>query len=1169
MIQDDNERNSFYVPGEKKPLFLMGDSYNGLVYRLDHEKIEDSRGEVSSPVAFNRNGDPVPGGLRDPNIFGKKSESRCRCGLVTVAGATCPNCLEEAKPEQTKTSMGHIKLPIKYYGANKPLIAAIIGVFEDQLEKCWYGEKEIEVKNPQTKAVVTKLKNAKDIETYIDSLDQEALDKVIERMKRRCSRLEGFLAKGEVSKDDSTLEKDERLLESNETVLRSLKHARAAGLLPKDLMSGVLLCLPIDFRPVTEFGIDPEGPVNRAYSRIISACESIKSIPDNVSENIRSEAINKYAAILDESYKELDIINTKKGLGQKFLSTKVDNSYEAVAEANANYHINEVGIPYNVLLKMYRKEMMEILKKPYENALLRTKDALNNQVLSEEDETRLTEAVEFLENRLTNIESEYDNEIRIFPHESNLNSEIYKKLEAYLEKRWSLADRFPNVTGQNYWTPQPRISMVPNVIFVNPAIANTVTFLDFDGDKISVMKARSESSEKVLKAHMSSLSVTNSMITGVPIYGPDREFAMGLYLATMMYGPEDSIFKYDSVITEVDRNGDDGHGFLRAKRIIAKLDPSEYKKYKPDSGKVYYRNTVVKTKNGPVKIDEECQCVEINNERFLIRLCDDRVEIPPHAKTLVKAGDVVAKNDLVLKWDVPVFPDVFEALKAYSKGDISANNKIRINDPESGLDVASCGGRLRISEVLSKIETDEQFILYNEDLGKKGMTKKYILDQIKSSWDYLQHYSDMDYETIGKRYLNVMEELQKAGQQFMHMYGELNGLHVLAYPDDRDKNQDKIVDLYNYNSAREMKDSGAKGSETNFRNQVMNIIGLRMIEDVLKRVERASENNKGGLPDPNNPGMSPVQLAGRANRLLQEAMAPYSITMEDCGTDIFLDFSFKGLKHNEAIERGLIALEGRTLGEDYQVGDQVVPKNIVITKDNALAIAEDAYVTGRSIKVRNLNGCKCTGGCALCFGAVRTSGRLVEVGTAVGIMADHALTSTMSEKMVLKLTTHEGNENASAVTVVNDILNGTENARKIAAKYGPERTVKYIEKLLADVYRNQSKIDMNQQYFEVIARGLVNIHVINKKTRDDAYVSYGMWLRDYKNNPDYISITRIRPMDLAARGPLGNEITRLAFETGGGSNERGGGYYTSTIVANSIEARAKQVKAKSKEMDNG
>ena len=131
--------------------------------------------------------------------------------------------------------------------------------------------------------------------------------------------------------------------------------------------------------------------------------------------------------------------------------------------------------------------------------------------------------------------------------------------------------------------------------------------------------------------------------------------------------------------------------------------------------------------------------------------------------------------------------------------------------------------------------------------------------------------------------------------------------------------------------------------------------------------------------------------AGYLTRRLVDVAQDVIVTKHDCGTIMGIDIG--ALKEGEEI---IEALSDRILGRvcvddvlDPVTGESVVEANTILTHDIATEI-EDRGVD--KIKIRSVLTCEAKRGvCSLCYGTNLATGRLVEIGEAVGVVAAQSI----------------------------------------------------------------------------------------------------------------------------------------------------------------------------------
>jgi len=131
--------------------------------------------------------------------------------------------------------------------------------------------------------------------------------------------------------------------------------------------------------------------------------------------------------------------------------------------------------------------------------------------------------------------------------------------------------------------------------------------------------------------------------------------------------------------------------------------------------------------------------------------------------------------------------------------------------------------------------------------------------------------------------------------------------------------------------------------------------------------------------------------SGYLTRRLVDVAQDVIITEEDCGTDhgIYVSAITEG---GEVLEKLRDRLVGRVAAEDVvdPLEETVICKaNTELTEELAAAIEDSGY---ERVKIRSLLTCETRrGACQKCYGRMLASGRLVEPGEAVGIIAAQSI----------------------------------------------------------------------------------------------------------------------------------------------------------------------------------
>src|SRR5476651_1307824 len=220
--------------------------------------------------------------------------------------------------------------------------------------------------------------------------------------------------------------------------------------------------------------------------------------------------------------------------------------------------------------------------------------------------------------------------------------------------------------------------------------------------------------------------------------------------------------------------------------------------------------------------------------------------------------------------------------------------------------------------------------------------------------------------------------------------------------------REMTIDKQGFNSVFMMLDSGARGSKT----QVKQLVGIRgLMAKPRKSGSTGSEvienpilsNFKGGLnvldyfisTHGARKGLADTALktadAGYLTRRLVDVSQDVIINEDDCGT--LRGLSASALKNNEEIVESLY---DRILGRTtlHEVHDPITNELLVeaghdITEEIAKKI-ENSPLEG--IEIRSVLTCESKRGvCALCYGRNLASGKRVQMGEAVGVIAAQSI----------------------------------------------------------------------------------------------------------------------------------------------------------------------------------
>lgn len=204
------------------------------------------------------------------------------------------------------------------------------------------------------------------------------------------------------------------------------------------------------------------------------------------------------------------------------------------------------------------------------------------------------------------------------------------------------------------------------------------------------------------------------------------------------------------------------------------------------------------------------------------------------------------------------------------------------------------------------------------------------------------------------------------------------------------------------NPIRMMVDSGARGSQDQVRQlagmrglmakpsgQIIEVPILSNFREGLSVLEYFSSTHgaRKGLADT----ALKTADAGYLTRKLVDVSQNVVITMKDCGTlnGITKDVIYKGDKIDVPLSQSIYGRTARDTITNIVTDEIIVRENELITEEKAKLIEGLGYT---KIRVRSPLSCNAPLGiCALCYGMDLSTGRLVEEGLAVGIIAAQSI----------------------------------------------------------------------------------------------------------------------------------------------------------------------------------
>ncbi|MCP4264193.1 MAG: DNA-directed RNA polymerase subunit beta' [Candidatus Brocadiaceae bacterium] len=513
------------------------------------------------------------------------------------------------------------------------------------------------------------------------------------------------------------------------------------------------------------------------------------------------------------------------------------------------------------------------------------------------------------------------------------DEEVWDILDDVVRKHLVLLNRAPTLHRMGIQAFEP-VLVEGNAIKLHPLVCRGFN-ADFDGDQMAVHLPLSVEAQIEARTLMLSTNNIFSPASGEPVITPSQDIVLGIYYLTTFLGEkkvEDKLQRfcgYDEVLMAY---------ALKKVRVHTQI------RLRLDSGKI-------------IKNDD--------GEQAVSGLCDTTV------------GRVVFNETLPSEMPFYNFPLDHKSIKNVIQ------DCYKILGKEATIDLLD-----KVKEIGFKECTKAGLSLSIMDL-KMPKKKAQILEKTQKEVEKTEKLYHRGIITEGERYNQVIDTWTYAGEMVAdEMLGELKN-------DIRDGKQ-------YVNPVYLMSASGARGSTQQLR-QLAGMRGLmakpsgKIIEQPIKANFReglsvleyfsSTHGARKGLAD------TALKTAdsGYLTRKLADVAQNVIITSYDCGT--VNGISKSAVYRGDRVEVPLYKLiSGRvSLNNivDLVKDEEIVKENELITEEKAKKIDALGY---EKIRVRSPLTCEVGQGmCVKCFGMDLSKGRMVEEGTAAGIIAAESI----------------------------------------------------------------------------------------------------------------------------------------------------------------------------------
>ena len=942
------------------------------------EKIREwSHGEVKKPETINyRTLKPERDGLYCERIFGPQKDWECYCGKykrIRYKGIVCDRCgVEVTRSKVRRERMGHIELAapvshIWYFKGIPSRMGLILDMSPRNLEKILYFASYVVINPGKTNLVEKQVLSEKE---YRDTVEKYGKDKFEAAMGAEA--IKKLLCEIDLEKLSAELKNELEEAQGQKKIrvakrLEVVEAFRISGNKPEWMIMDAVPVIPPDLRPMVQLdgGRFATSDLNDLYRRVINRNNRLKRLleldaPEIIVRNEKRMLQEAVDALIDNGrrgrpvtgpgnrpLKSLsDLLKGKQGrFRQNLLGKRVDYSGRSVIVVGPELKIYQCGLPKEMALELFKPFVMKKL----------VGDGFCHNIKSAK---RMVERV---------------------------RPEVWDMLEDVIKDHPVLLNRAPTLHRLGIQAFEP-ILVEGRALKLHPLVCSAFN-ADFDGDQMAVHVPLSPEAQAEARFLMLSANNLLKPQDGKPVTVPTQDMVLGSYYLTI----------------------------TKPKKVkITDSGDSEFKV----GDKVTYL-TDSDTGRALVKVNAELKAQGKKEAQFTEEGC-----FP---------GEI---------GEGKAFSSYNEAIMAYDEGAVGLHAPIKVvvskeidGKTEEGIIDATVGrlifndnipqdlGFVDRSKPENKFVLEISFIVDKKMLGKivdkciavHDVTETAnVLDRIKAlGFKYSTKgaitisVSDMEIPAAKAELLDGAEkEIEKITKLFKRGLlsdDERHDALVQTWSKTVDDVTNALVDsLDEFNPIYMMAKSGARGSIDQIR-QLAGMRGLmadtqgRTIEVPIKANFReglnvqeyfiSSHGARKGLTD------TALRTAdsGYLTRRLVDVSQDVIIREDDCGTEDYL--VVKDIKDgNEIIEGFKDRLVGRTCAEDIihpETGEALVKRNELMDERIADKVAK-AGVT--EAKIRSILTCSSKiGVCAKCYGSNLSSGKLVNVGEAVGIIAAQSI----------------------------------------------------------------------------------------------------------------------------------------------------------------------------------
>ncbi|MEX0887450.1 MAG: DNA-directed RNA polymerase subunit beta' [Phycisphaeraceae bacterium] len=922
-----------------------------------------SFGEVKKPETINyRTYRPEKDGLFCERIFGPERDYECACGKykgTKFKGIICDRCgVKVTHSRVRRKRMGHINLAapivhIWFFKAIPSHLGNLLGMKTSDLEKVIYFQDYAVIDPGDTplkeKQLLTEDEYRQAYEQYGRGFEAQM---GAEAVKELLTKLDLDELAEQLREELGTTRSKQKVKDLSKR-LKIVEQIRKSENRPEWMVMDVIPVIPPDLRPLVllESGNFATSDLNDLYRRIINRNNRLKKLmdlnaPEVIIRNEKRMLQQSVDALFDNGrcrrpvlgssnrpLKSLtDMIKGKQGrFRENLLGKRVDYSARSVIVVGPELKLHQCGLPKKIALELYQPFIIRKLK---EHGLVDT----------------IKSAKKMLERR---------------------DPEVWDILEEVIDQHPVLLNRAPTLHRMGIQAFEP-VLVEGNAIKIHPLVCTGFN-ADFDGDQMAVHLPLSVEAQAEAQVLMLSPHNVFSPANGAPIISPSQDIVMGVYYITSM--PE---APSEDVIRELEnRSHDLTDEQLATMRTIREFkDPVEalmaydlkkIKIHEPILVKLpegQYVDMVTEQVSEPVPMPESRRVVTTVGRLMFNEMLVD--ELPYYNATLGKKGCSRVIDDTYARAGRPDTIDLLDNLKEIGfKQSTIAGLSFGITDLRMPA---------RKAEIINATQKKVDRVEKAYQAG--AITDRERYNQLLDLWTHCR-------EEVTKELLREIKNDRR---------------------DDRGQpaNIERKEGRPYLNPVWLMSDSGARGNVS----QIQQLAGMRglmskpsgeIIETPIKANARegmsvleyfsSTHGARKGLAD------TALKTAdsGYLTRKLADVAQNVFVAEDDCGTKqgVTKRAIYKGEEVDVPLREHIVGRTARETVRNPITDELIVAEDHLIDEEAARkieALGVDA------VRVRSPLTCESSLGlCAKCYGRDLSTGRVVEEGLAVGIIAAQSI----------------------------------------------------------------------------------------------------------------------------------------------------------------------------------